>query len=176
MKVANEKPPPGYNLRLNEVEVFPIIGGFWICQSVFIGGGRTKEEAINNWAEDVKERGGLINPRYLNQRVKGLKKREAIKQNRATFLTALRSGQYKKGPIEADLEGRPIDPDAEGYCAVGLAHTLFYDDERPHSPIPMREALGLSPKQITKIQQEWNDSKLSFSDIANLIESEMFGQ
>ncbi len=39
-----------------------------------------------------------------------------------------------------------------------------------------REALGLSPKQFTKIQQEWNDSELTFSDIANLIESEMFRQ
>ncbi len=38
----------------------------------------------------------------------------------------------------------------------------------------MREALGLSPKQFTHIQQDWNDSDLTFPQIADLIETEMF--
>ena len=94
--------------------------------------------------------------------------------NRIVFLAALRSGQYKKGPIETDSKGHPTDPNAEGYCAVGLAHTLFYSNERPNSLLPMRKALGLSANQFTQIQQEWNDSKLTFSEIADLIESKMF--
>ncbi len=97
-----------------------------------------------------------------------------VHKNRALFLESLRSGRYAKGPIEADSRGRPVDPNAEGYCAVALAHTLFHDSKRPNSPIPMREALHLTPQQVTHIQQEWNDSKLTFSEIADLIESEMF--
>ncbi len=174
MTARRQAPPRGYNLRLDEVRVFPIIGGFWLCQSEFIGGGRTREEAIDAWAEDVIDRGHWVSSRYLDERVKQLKKRETIKQNRATFLTALKSGQYKKGSFETDLRGRPINPDEEGYCAAGLAHTLFCDETRPNSPIPMRAALGLSPKQVTRIQQDWNDTDLTFIEIADLIEREMF--
>jgi len=97
-----------------------------------------------------------------------------IKQNRDLFLEALRSGLYPKGPIEVDHKGRPEEPDAEGYCAVGLAYCLFPDPTRVGSPFPMREALNLTPKQFTRIQQDWNDSELTFPQIADLIEKEMF--
>ncbi|HEU0020865.1 MAG TPA: hypothetical protein VFR55_04230 [Dehalococcoidia bacterium] len=97
-----------------------------------------------------------------------------IERNRALFLSALRSGEYPKGPIETDAKGRPVDPNAEGFCAVGLAHYLFFDPSRPKSPIPIREALGLLPRQFARIQQEWNDSDLTFPEIADLIEREMF--
>jgi len=95
--------------------------------------------------------------------------------NRQLFLNALRSGDYQKGPTETDKKGHPLDPNATGYCAVGLAFTLFNDPKKPGSPLPMRKALGLSAKQFTHIQQKWNDSKLSFHEIANLIQTEMFG-
>jgi len=97
-----------------------------------------------------------------------------VQKNRALFLECLRSGRYVKGPIETDSRGRPIDPNAEGYCAVALAHTLFLNNEKPDSPIPMRKALNLTPQQFTHIQQEWNDSELTFGEIADLVEREMF--
>jgi len=99
---------------------------------------------------------------------------EVIAHNRQLFLSALRSGDYLKGPIETDARGRPVNPNAEGWCAVALAHGLFHDPERPGSPLPMRAALGLSAHQFTVIQQEWNDSDLTFPEIADLIECQMF--
>lgn len=92
-----------------------------------------------------------------------------VQQNRKVFLDALRSGLYLKGPIEDDSQGRPVDPDASGYCAVGLAYNLFGE-----SMPAMQKALGLKLKQFRKMQQEWNDSPLTFSQIADLIEAEMF--
>ena len=97
-----------------------------------------------------------------------------VERNRRFFLGALRSGLYTKGPIETDSKGRPVDPNAEGYCVVGLAHNLFLDPAHVGSPLPMRKALGLTPAQFTKIQQDWNDSPLTFPQIADLIEREMF--
>ena len=99
--------------------------------------------------------------------------REAVAENRQQFLAALRSGEYVKGPIETDDRGRPLDPAATGWCAVGLAHTLFVDDDLPGSHAKMCAALGLTTVQLRKIQQEWNDTDLTFPEIADLIESEM---
>lgn len=98
-----------------------------------------------------------------------------VLKNREILLEALRSGLFPKGPIETDLRGRPVDPHAEGYCAVGLAFVLFHDPSKPNSPVPMRKALGMSADQFTRIQQDWNDSELTFPEIADLIETEMFG-
>ena len=96
-----------------------------------------------------------------------------VAENRQRFLSALRSGAYVKGPIETDDRGRPADPDATGFCAVGLAHTLFVDDDLPGSLSKMCAALGLTAVQFRQIQQEWNDSELTFPEIADLIESRM---
>ncbi len=99
----------------------------------------------------------------------------SISQNRVIFLNALRSGLYLKGPTETDEKGHPLDPNAVGYCAVGLAYDLFIDETKPEgSPLPIRKALGLSAQQFTYIQQEWNDSELTFPEIADLVESKMF--
>ncbi len=98
---------------------------------------------------------------------------EEVLLNRSEFLGALRSGEYLKGPTETDEKGRPLDPQASGYCVVGLAYNLFGDDTG--SPLPMRKALGLKPLQFTHMQQDWNDSELTFMEIADLIEVEMFG-
>ena len=97
----------------------------------------------------------------------------AGESNRRLFLTALRSGDYPKGPIETDDRGRPLDPNAEGWCAVGLAFTLFCQEQKG-SKKKMGEALGLTSSQLTYIQQEWNDSPRTFPEIANLIETQMF--
>jgi len=95
--------------------------------------------------------------------------------NRVMFLNALRSGRYPKGPIETDEGGRPLDPDAVGYCAVGLAYTLFCDGTKVGAHKVMMDALGLTARQLTHIQQVWNDSPRTFETIADLIETEMFG-
>lgn len=70
--------------------------------------------------------------------------------------------------------GRPLDPEATGWCAVGLAYTLFCDNVKVGWHKVTMYALNLSSKQLTYIQQEWNDSPRTFPEIANLIESEMF--
>ena len=54
-----------------------------------------------------------------------------VEANRAIFLWALRSGLFPKGPIETDSKGHPADPEASGFCAVGLAYELFHDDKKP---------------------------------------------
>jgi len=84
-----------------------------------------------------------------------------MQHNRQVFLSALRSGEYKKGTIKTDAKGRPIieSINDEGFCAVGLLDTLFnpsFTSKR------RREALGLTGLEIMKIQQEWNDSSLTF--------------
>ncbi len=97
-----------------------------------------------------------------------------VQQNREIFLSALRSGEYLKGPIETDSRGKPPQ-DATGYCAVGLAHVLFCGDSSLGHLATMKKALGLKSWQFTKIQQEWNDSPRTFLEIADLIETQMFG-
>lgn len=91
-----------------------------------------------------------------------------IRMNRQTFLNALRSGKYPKGTINTDSKGRPIieSEKDEGYCVVGLMFSLF-------EPIDYRTALGLTTAQTRKVQQVWNDSSLTFPEIADLIEEEM---
>ena len=89
--------------------------------------------------------------------------------NRQRFLTALRSGAYHKGPITIDARGRPVDPQASGWCVDGLAYTLFHDPARPGSLVPVRQALGVSRATWTWWQQELNDSPRTFAEIADVI-------
>ena len=100
-------------------------------------------------------------------------KAKVLNHNRQLFLMALRSGDYLKGPIENDAMGRPIDLNAEGWCAVGLAFTIFCEEQKGSHKI-LRDALGLTGAQLTHIQQEWNDSPLTFPEIADLIADQMF--
>lgn len=95
---------------------------------------------------------------------------EVVQQNRCVFLDALRSGKYPKGPFVKGQDEPP--PGAEGFCAIGLPYTLILDNKGP--VMALTGALGLTRQQISKIQNEWNDSELTFSQIADLIESEMF--
>lgn len=84
----------------------------------------------------------------------------------------MRSGLYPKGPIGNDARGRPLvgDLDLPGFCAIGLMATLLDEYSMP----TVRALIGLSRGQVTKIQREWNDSPLSFAEIANRVEREMF--
>ena len=99
---------------------------------------------------------------------------QPVAENRAEFLEALRSGDYPKGPIETDARGRPTDPNATGWCAVALAYTLFSDGVTVGAHKKMMDKLALTAQDLTRIQQEWNDSPLTFPQIADLIETEMF--
>ncbi len=92
-----------------------------------------------------------------------------VEANRIVFIEALRSGEYLKcSNFEFDPKGRP-PPGATGYCTLGLAYTLF-------GPMPaMQRLLALQKWQFIKIQEEWNNSPRTFPEIADLIESEMFG-
>lgn len=95
-----------------------------------------------------------------------------IAKNRQTFLDALRSDKYPKGPIEVDDKGHPTDPNAYGFCVDGLAYALFRDEDKPGSLVPVRAALGFSQDQFARLQQVLNDSPLTFPEIADLIEDE----
>lgn len=102
---------------------------------------------------------------------------EKIRSNREMFLSELRSGKYKKGTIKSDDKGKPIiasPEDADGCCACAIMYHLFPDDGGKNSIKASREALGLTAKACGFIQQELNDTPLSFPEIADRIESELF--
>ena len=97
---------------------------------------------------------------------------ESVKENRSIFLAALRSGVYPKGPYIKNQDKPPEG--ATGFCAVGLAYTLFLDGEDVQLTKRFKEVLNLSQKQLAFIQNEWNDSPLTFPEIADKIELDMF--
>jgi hypothetical protein len=103
-----------------------------------------------------------------------------VKRNRATFLDAMRSGKYPKGTIETDDRGRPINHVVtngdEGHCAVGLMAHLFYEYKGVESPRNYLIALDITTRDARKIQQEWNDSPLTFPEIADKVEAEIFNK
>ncbi len=90
-----------------------------------------------------------------------------VEANRVSFLAALRSGTYLKGPIEIDAQGRPRDRSQPGYCVDGLAYCLFGTGTVKSA----RLALGVSPAEFAHWQQVWNDSELTFCQIADHIEA-----
>lgn len=95
-----------------------------------------------------------------------------IKQNRDLFLTALRSGEFEKG---AYIAGQSAPPEgATGFCAIGLPAYLFGIYTGMHAKL--WETLGLTPFDISHIQNQWNDSTLTFPQIADLIEHFMFAE
>ncbi len=94
----------------------------------------------------------------------------SVGDNRTVFLDALRSGQYPKGPF---IKGGDAPDGAVGYCAIGLPYTILLNNEGPIIK-GLEEKLGLSKDQIYRIQNDWNDSPLTFPEIADKIESEMF--
>lgn len=93
-----------------------------------------------------------------------------VPQNRRVFLSALRSGEYPKGPFIPGKDEPP--PGAVGFCAVGLPYTLFLGNRGPVQAL--RKVLGVTKEDLWQIQNEWNDSDLTFPQIADLIEHRIF--
>lgn len=94
-----------------------------------------------------------------------------IEKNRGIFLDALRSGEYEKGTF---VPGQSAPPKgAKGFCAVGLPSHLFGIYKNIVNG--MWFTLGLRQKDLDRIQNEWNDSSLTFPQIADLIENQIFG-
>lgn len=96
----------------------------------------------------------------------------SITKNRKIFLDALRSGKYKKGPFIPGQDEPP--PGADGFCAVGLPYTLLLHNKGPVQGL--RKVLGVTKQDLAQIQNEWNDSDLTFSEIADLIEHRIFSR
>jgi hypothetical protein len=94
-----------------------------------------------------------------------------IDKNRHKFLSALRSGKYTKGVATSDSQGKPVVV-IDGYCACAvMIHEL--------SPVKLnyrlaREALGITGKDCAYIQTQLNDTPLTFPQIADRIENEVF--
>lgn len=101
---------------------------------------------------------------------------ENIEKNRKLYLAELRSGKYKKGTILSDAKGRPIinsKADAEGSCACAIMLHLF-DSTATTSTMKSRMAIGITGKQCQYIQEVLNDSDLTFEQIADRIEVDVF--
>lgn len=99
-----------------------------------------------------------------------------IYKNRKLFLNELRSGKYKKGTIRSDEKGNPIiesPEDNDGYCACAIMNHLF-DPKGNTSTLKARKALGITGKDCEYIQHDLNDSPLTFNEIADRIEKEIF--
>lgn len=95
-----------------------------------------------------------------------------VAENRKVFLDALRSGKFKKGEF---VVGQDLPPQgADGFCAVGLPYTLLLDNKGPVQGL--RKVLGVTKQDLWQIQNEWNDSDLSFPQIADLIEHRIFSR
>lgn len=94
-----------------------------------------------------------------------------VNKNRRKFLLALRSGKYIKGGATSDKKGKPVVV-LDGYCACAIMiHEL--------SPVEFnykfaREALGITGKDCAYIQTQLNDTPLTFPEIADRIENEVF--
>ena len=95
----------------------------------------------------------------------------SVEANRLAYLEALRSGRYRKGTTHSDERGRPVVDSVfdEGWCACALMFDLFNGRD-------YLKALGLTTKQCAFIQQELNDTDLTFAQIADRIESEVFAR
>lgn len=101
-----------------------------------------------------------------------------IQANRGKFLAALRSGTYKKGTMRSDDKGNPIiesQEDNDGYCACAIMNHLF-DPCVMTSTAKARKALGITGEDCRHIQEDLNDTPLTFSEIADRIEADIFSR
>jgi len=107
----------------------------------------------------------LINPKTAD-----------IETNRDRFLIELRTQKYRKGCIKSDeTTGKPIfekPGDEDGWCACAIMTHMFSPVK--FSPSEATKALGLTPKECKYIQQELNDTDLTFDEIADRISKELF--
>lgn len=103
---------------------------------------------------------------------------EEIESNRAKFLNELRTGKHKKGTIKSDEKGYPVfetDADRDGRCACAIMGSMFgATDKSKISLSKAAKALGIDNKQCGYIQREINDTALTFPEMADRIEKEVF--
>jgi len=100
-----------------------------------------------------------------------------VLENRKRFLDVLRSGKYPKGTIKSDDKGYPIiesKEDEDGYCACAIMIHEFPDENGKESILNARKALGLKLSDCRFIQQEINDTPLTFVEMADHIEEKVF--
>ena len=99
----------------------------------------------------------------------------SVDRNRKKFLKVLRSGKYKKGIATSDKKtGRPIVK-LEGYCVCAVMVHEFGGMEKGTGAYKIaRDALGINGKDCSYIQTQLNDTKLTFPQIADRIENEIF--
>jgi len=123
------------------------------------------EEPIDIWSEPKTFRTIVITERETT-----------VKENRNLYLKELRSDKWKKGCMKSDEKGNPIietPEDADGTCACAIMIHLF-DPTSQTSTRRSREALGLTGNDCYFIQHCLNDSSLSFSQIADILEKTVF--
>lgn len=103
--------------------------------------------------------------------------KDSIKSNRERFLHELRNGNRKKGSTKSDERGYPVfetEDDKTGSCACAIMKEMFAPNDNSTSMKKATGALGLNGRDCKFIQSELNDSPLSFLEIADRIEAEVF--
>ena len=89
--------------------------------------------------------------------------KQSVASNRRTFLAALSSGAYKKGPTLPDSQGRITE--GSGYCVCGLGHSILGRN--------WKARLGISARDCSAIIKR-NDGPLSFAKIGEELEEHDF--
>jgi len=111
-----------------------------------------------------------------------------ILHNRVDFLWSLRNDPHIKGTTKSDEKGNPIfetELQKDGACACGIMCTMFgqeregwgIDNSKPLGKINFkraREAVGITVEDCQYIQSQISDTPLSFPEIADRIEKEVF--
>lgn len=99
--------------------------------------------------------------------------KKEILNNRINFLNELRSGKYNKGCIKSDNKGYPIiesEEDNNGCCVCGLMVMIFSPKDITGELNFARKSLGIKTEDCRYIQQELNDTDLTFDEIADILE------
>lgn len=115
-----------------------------------------------------------------------------ILHNRVDFLWSLRNDPHIKGTTKSDEKGNPVfetELQKDGGCACGIMCEMF-GQERPDGSFPgsidsslplgkinfkrAREAVGVTIEECRYIQSQISDTPLSFPEIADRIETEIF--
>ena len=65
---------PGFAEEEVDVRHFPRLGGWIVQSSTHSGNGLTKDEAIDDWADSVRQTGGVGMKRVLDAKVERLKR------------------------------------------------------------------------------------------------------
>lgn len=126
-----------------------------------------------------------------------MKLTKEILHNRVDFLWSLRHDPHKKGAMRSDpATGNPIfdnELQREGGCACGIMTEMFgqeinkpdsafhgsIDRSKPLGKLSFKrakQALGVTTADCQYIQEKLSDTPLSFPEIADRIEAEIFNK